>query len=178
MSSLAIGATLLTLVFTYIVYISWKKQSASLAWVGWLGLFGNTSIWITASGPEFGVIYAFFLPAIFVWLGIYSEQKKLSISSPIVKSQTKWQWQPKKVSQNVGHGLYLLIGLLLVSSLLTIAGVYLLPMSEPTKMAIGIITVPMIWGILAFWYLATTSKIKPLLFSLFSIIACGAFLFT
>ena len=165
MPLLEVLATTAGLSGSYLVYLSWKRHSTPLAVWGWALLLGSIPIWIFAQGPEFGTIYALCLPAFFVWLGIFQEQKWQQSTNPVFKTTTQWRWNNAKVWANTGHVLFVLPVLMLASSSITISMVFLLPMSDANKMATGVIALPIVWGVMAFWYQISANKKAPLLFS-------------
>lgn len=170
-------ALLMGLVGCVLIYQGWKTHSRPYAFSGWVITFMSLPLWIAAEGPEFGLIYGLCMPALFIWLGVLKEQKRQKETPDIVKHATKWSWNRRKVMANTANVLFLLPGLMIISSLLTITGVYFLPITEPSQMATGIIMLPMLWGILSYWYLATPNKRIPLSFCLLSATLCAFYLF-
>lgn len=163
MPLLEVFATLAGLIGSYLVYFSWKRHSHSIAALGWTCLMASLPLWILAQGPEFGVIYGLSLPALYVWLGVLKEQKWQGSVKVIPKDTTQWCWNGRKVAINFAIALYMLPGLMVLSSVMTTSAVYLLPTSEANQMAIGIIALPVLWGCLAHWYLVSVNKRPPLL---------------
>lgn len=170
-------AVLFGVMGSYLLYISWKGHSHVLAVCGWSCMLATLPLWVMNSGAEYGTVFALSVPAIFVWLGIFSEQKTQSIPKHIEKSEMPIRWQGKSVAIHSWYVVYHLIVLMLVSSLMVIAFANVLPLDRPTQLAVGIILLPLVWAILSFWHLVSEQKRMPLLFSVLGTLLAGLYLF-
>lgn len=172
MLTIAIG-----MIGSILLHISWKRHSTIFAVFGWVCLLVTLPLWFIDTGWEYGSVFALFLPAIYVWFSILRERKTQKESRNIEKLHTPIHWNNRKVINNTWLIVYHLILLMLVSSLLTIVLVDFLPLDRPTQLAIGIITLPLIWAGLSFWHLVAIHKRLALIFSLLSSITTSIYLF-
>jgi hypothetical protein len=170
-------AIALGLLGCYVLYMSWKQHSTRYALAGWGCLLATLPLLIVALGSEYGVVFALGLPALYVWLGILSEQKIQMPSKHIVKADKPIQFNANKLAKNSGYILYHLVLLMVVSSLLVIASLDILPLERPTQLVTGVIILPLVWSGLSFWHLSCEKKRNPLIFSVFVSLASSLYLF-
>ncbi|MFT2091971.1 hypothetical protein [Paraglaciecola sp. 2405UD69-4] len=170
-------AIMLGLVGSYIIYLSWKRHSKGLAISGWCCLFASLPALIVQFGLEYGSVLAVFLPALYVWLGIFQEQKKQIYPNEINKPHQAISFNFKKIVVNSWNIIYQLVLLLFVSGVITICLVDLIPIAKPEQLALGMIAMPIVWAGLSFWHLVSTNKTASLTFSLFSSLAASIYLF-
>ena len=71
-----------------LIYQGWKAHSLAYAIPGWAITFMSLPLWIAAEGTEFGLIYGLCMPALFVWFGVFKEQKRQKETPDIVKQVT------------------------------------------------------------------------------------------
>ena len=170
-------AIALGLIGSYLLYVSWKQHKNVFALAGWGCLLTTLPLLIMALGTEYGTVFALSLPALYVWLGILHEQKSQMPNKHIDRQSIPLQFNGRKLARNSGYILYHLILLMIVSSLIAIALLDVSPLERPAQLALGVITVPMIWSGLSFWHLASTNKRNPLLFSALVSVASSLYLF-
>ena len=170
-------ASLVGIVGSYLVYSGWKTHSTRLAASGWVSLLATLPLWIAAQGIEYGVIYALSLPAFFVWLGIYQEQKWQGQTKTIQKDKTDWRWNGRKVLNNVGLVLYMFPLLMIICGLISVSLVYLMPISDTNRVAIAIIAFPILWALFTYWYLVSANKQLPFAIQVIGATASGTYLF-
>jgi hypothetical protein len=169
-------AIALGIIGSYLLYISWKQHKGILALLGWGCLIATLPLLIMTLGAEYGTVFALGLPSLYVWLGIFGEQKTQP-PKHIDKQHKSTQFNGKKLLKNSGYIVYHLILLMLVSSLLVIAALDLLPLERPNQLAAGVIIIPVVWSGLSFWHLASSKTRTPLLFSAFASLASSIYLF-
>lgn len=148
------------------LYFGWRHKSPVYALLGWLSVVGSVYVWYLALNLEFGVTIALLLPALTVWLGIASQATRQRQLVKRVKPAHQWKIAPGQIARNTGHILYVLPGQMFICAIIMIAVVYQLPMSEPKQLATGALMMPVLWGILAYWYVLSSRKWVHIILSL------------
>ncbi|MFS1701416.1 hypothetical protein [Alteromonas sp. AMM-1] len=161
----------------YAIYIGWATQKKRWAYAGWAGIAVSIVAWCNALGTEFGITVGLCLPAIMVWLGIGRHAKAEKTKPDADKPPHQWQWQGKAIALTSWHILYVLIVQMVTFSLIVVALVYQLPISEPKQMATGVIILPLVWGVLAYWYVMSEHKLRHILFSVVLAAVAALYLF-
>ena len=177
MTTTIIISSALSVLACYAIYLGWATQNRRLSYVGWAGVLLSIVTWCLALGVEFGVLIGLSLPAIAVWIGIARHAKSEKVKSVIIKPQHIWRWQGKTVVQQVWHILFVLLIQLFAFSVIVVAAMYQLPVSEPKKMATGAILLPLIWGGFAYWYTMSDRKVWHVVALVASAAIAGLYLF-
>ena len=167
----------LTVLACYAIYLGWATQNRRWAYAGWVGILFSIVTWRLALGVEFGVLIGLSLPAIAVWIGIARHAKFEKVKSGIIKPQHVWRWQGKAVLQQVWHILFVLFIQLFAFSVIVVAAMYQLPVSEPKQMATGAILLPLVWGGFAYWYIMSERKVWHVVALVASAAIAGLYLF-
>lgn len=177
-SFLALIATMLA---TSLVYLGWRNSATGFSFAGWSGLVACIGLWCATLGTEFGLTIGLTLPAVLVWGGILREAAKQHGGERVrtlpVKPAHRRQLAPRHIAKNTAHALYLLPGQLFICALIMIALVYQLPVSEPKQMAIGVLMMPVLWGVLAYGYMMSKRKLMYVGMSLACALVAGLWLF-
>lgn len=151
-------ASVTTVLATSLLYHGWRKSTTGYSVAGWCGVVASTGLWCKALSMEYGLTIGLTLPALAVWIGIAMQAKPQRAPRLPAKPPHRWQFVPRQIAQNKGHALYLLPGQLFICALIMIALVYQLPVSEPKQMAIGVLMMPVLWGVLAYGYMMSRRK--------------------
>lgn len=139
------------------VYLSWRNRSGQILWLSGLLFISSCILWSYSQGWEFGVVYALCAPALLIWPFVAKNQVVL----PAPKNQPEPRKIPisvKHVARHLGHGVVILVGLLLTSLLVSLAVSVRLPFVDAGQLAIMIVMLPLLWGMLVYHYLATLKK--------------------
>ncbi|MAJ70142.1 MAG: hypothetical protein CBB67_001090 [Alteromonadaceae bacterium TMED7] len=159
------------------IYLSWRNSSAVYAWLGWLAAAGSVYCWYLVLGVEYGLTIGLCLPALTVWAAIAVEANPQRQSTARIKPAHQWRLAPRQIALQTGHILYVLPGQLFICALIMIAVVYQLPVSEPKQMAIGVLVMPVLWGLLAYWYGLSSRKWLHIAISSGAAVVAGLWLF-
>ena len=156
---LAAGMTLAAIAT---IYKSWRSQAPAFLYLGIALFVGSCVLWSSSQGWEFGLVYALCLPGMLVWPFIGMHQIRL----PAPKNTPT----PRQINisfglaaSHLGHTLVVLPGLMITSVLTVMAFSLRLPFTDAGQLATGIVLLPLIWGMLAYHYCATTAKGKALI---------------
>lgn len=158
-------AFLLSLASLALLYFCWR-QSASrplLVLLAWLMMAAAVPLWVLGNGVIFGVCFAFVAIPLQAWAVIVLINRPQAKKDLATQVSTCINWR---------RGLKLLpaqIGLLVVSvPLAGLAAMQLttivtgwLPWSRVDLMALGIYTMPLVWGAFSFWALADSRWWRP-----------------
>lgn len=150
---------------TGILYFSWKSKvqlKESFTVVGWSFLVAALFCWIEFNGWEFGTLYAITLPSLaaLLYVSYNAEINNSSVSSadfePIRRPCSQL------ILRFVGK-LFLILPFALIASIFVSYGVSILTLqSELNQMVMAICTLPIVWGLFAYWLLADTKVIRPI----------------
>ncbi|NVK55791.1 MAG: hypothetical protein HWE26_09260 [Alteromonadaceae bacterium] len=173
-SLLAGGASLLG---TYIIYLGWQRNRVLWSAAGWLGVLVSLLLFIPVMGSEYAITIGLSLPAIGVWLGIQKEAQQQRSARHVTKATHHWQFKWQPVVANIWHALYVLPVLMFACGLMVITLVYQLPVSEPKQMAIGVTTMPVLWGVIAYYYVMSARKLSHVMGCLLFAGLAAAYLF-
>ena len=159
------------------VYMGWRNSSVVYAWLGWLAVAGSVYCWYLALGVEYGLTIGLSLAALTVWAAIAVEANPQRQTSERVKPAHQWQFAPGQIARQTGHILYVLPGQMVICALIMIAVVYQMPVSEPKQMATGVLVMPVLWGLLAYWYVMSSRKWLHIVLSVGAAALAGLWLF-
>ncbi len=152
-----ISAGVLSLAAIAAIYRSWCVRAAAFLYGG-IALFVSSCVaWSFSQGWEFGLVYALCMPALLVWLFIARNQVWLAAprNQPAPRPVSI---SVSQVAANFGHGLMVLVVLMLVSVLVGLALSFRLPTEETGQLAVAIVIIPLVWGLAGYHYLATRHK--------------------
>lgn len=158
-------AFLLSFASLALLYLCWRESTVRplLTLLAWLMMVASVPLWMIGSGVIFGVCLALIAISLQAWTLI------LVMHRPQTRKQ--WPTQPS-AALHWRRGLRLLpaqTGLLLVSvPLAGLAAMQLttivtgwLPWHRVDLMALGIYTMPLVWGALSVWALADSRWWRP-----------------
>lgn len=161
-------ASVLSLSAVATVHQSWRSRTLALFVVGLLLWLISGVVFSFAQGWEFGVLITLCLPGILVWPFVLANQ--------IVLPKPKNSPEPRalnfsraNVLRNGATYTVVLFAFFIIALLITLGISALTPFSTAGKMGLGIILLPVLWGLCVYHYLATSSKIKIL--AAYSVIA-------
>lgn len=144
------------------VYESWRRQMALALYVGMAIWLLSAIAWSYAVGWEFGVLYALCIPGIIVWPFIIKHQTLLPRPKHVPQPRSIG-FSVKSTLQNLGHYVVLLAVLLVVSVFMSLAVSTLLPFDTTGKLATSVVLLPILWGLAAYHYLASTRKLSAII---------------
>lgn len=146
------------------LYAAWSGR-ARPKWLanaaGWTLIAVSVALWIGYGGPELGPVYAALALPLIAWLFVLANTK---IRAP--KETTRPLAAPARprVAAILRHTALFLVAVPLAAgtgALLSLAFAGLLPISTPDRMAVGVLSTPVAWGMLAYWASADTMLARP-----------------
>ncbi len=148
---------------TALLHRSWRRATAHRTLttaIGWTFLVGSLPLWAYAAGSEFGPVFAIIFMPFAAWLfaGI-SRQSRTNPTTVL----TRHRLHGPSLTQLLTHvGLFAAVVPLAggVSALVAAALVRWLPGLEVDRMAFAVLFMPFLWGLLAFWILADTHRLR------------------
>lgn len=158
MVSLSIAAVL-SVAAIAAIYQSWRKQALAWCYSGIVVFIVSSIAWSFSQGWEFGIVYALCAPALVVWPFIAKNQVVLADPRHLPQPR-RVDISLKRAGLHLCHGAVVLIGLLVTSLLVSVAVSLRLPFADAGQLAVVIVLLPLLWGMLAYHYLATSSKGK------------------
>lgn len=179
----AVAALALTAAGVAVLYAVWRGRLAARGgWrlLGWGALAAALVPWTSALGLEFGVTAALLMPPVAAWAFVF-----LSPGSTKRRRRTRAE-EPGPASSPDGgpargralrwlrHGLLFVLavpGAGAAATAASIALVWLLPWTEPNRIALVIFLMPVLWGAAAAWLCADDRLARPL-----SVVAGGGLL--
>lgn len=145
------------------LYQSWRARAPAFFYGGIAVLGASCLGWSFSQGWEYGLVYALCLPGLLVWLFIGANQRH--------QPPPKTTPAPRQVSATLqralvhtGHMVVVLPGLMTASLLMALAISLRMPTAASGQLAVGIVLLPVIWGLLVYHYLATRAKVKALIY--------------
>lgn len=162
------------------LYGSWSRRLRP-AWVvnliGWSLLTLSLVLWIRTAGAEYGPVFAILVLPVAAWLAVLSNTR---VREPVqVRQQASLPARPE-LPAVIRHGA-LFVGAVplaaIVSALLALAIVDLLPVHVVNKMALGVLAMPALWGLLAWWMCADPRPLRPAAALILGGVLCSLFLF-
>jgi len=165
---LTVIASVLSLSAVATVHQSWRSRTSALFVIGLLLWLISGVVFSFAQGWEFGVLLMLCLPGMLVWPFVLANQ--------VVLPKPKNRPEPRalnfsraNVLRNGVTYIVVLIAFLIIAVFITLGISALTPFSTAGKLGLGIILLPVLWGLCVYHYLATSSKVKVLAF--YSVIA-------
>ncbi|MCU4674003.1 hypothetical protein N7931_00010 [Catenovulum sp. 2E275] len=157
-SALAIG----------LFYHAWQSNQIVFKRIAKLGalalMFGALMLWVEQYGPELGTCYAVVAFSLQAWSWIYFARQRIDkdikrVSLPFVGGLT----QPRfAVCVNALIKAAACVGLSAVCAMLvTVVWTTTLSMSKVNQIALGIYTMPILWGAAAYWLCADSKLWRP-----------------
>ena len=156
---LSVAAGGITIAALGIIYKSWRVQAPAFLYLGLVVWLLSAVCWSYAQGWEFGVLYALCIPSILVWPFIAFNQTYLPQPQNTPQPR-RFDFSRGTVLKNVANYIVVLVGLLVVSVLLTLGICALLPFSIAGQLATATVILPILWGLIVYHYFATAHKIK------------------
>ncbi len=157
-SALAIG----------LFYRAWKSTQIAVKRLAKLSalllMLASLSLWVTEYGPELGTCYAVVAFSLQAWSWIYLARRRISknvkrVDLPFVASVS-----PPSTTTVLKASVKLL-GVVFLSAicamLVTVVWTTALNMSKVNQIALGIYTMPVLWGCSAYWLCADSKLWRP-----------------
>lgn len=179
---LGLSASVLSLAGIAGLFHSWRQRSPKALWArrsGWVLLALSVVLWVWAHNPEFGVTFGLFVPALGAWLII-------AASADSRPSNGGAQTQPKQRLKLPGLGPFakqLLIFVLAIplaavaTALVSIAVTDWLPWQRVNSLPLGILLMPVLWGLASYWVCADQRLFRPTLTLIIAGLIAAAYLF-
>lgn len=144
------------------LFKSWRSQASAFLIIGLLLLVLSCICWSYAQGWEFGVLYALLAPGLLAWLFIMASQRILPApkNTPSPKSL---DLSRSTLLINGAHFISVLFVLLVTSVLISLGFSASMPFSTAGQLALSVILLPLVWGLCAYHYLASSKKRQPLI---------------
>lgn len=157
-SALAIG----------LFYRAWKSTQIAVKRLAKLSalllMLASLSLWVTEYGPELGTCYAVVAFSLQAWSLIYLARRRISknvkrVDLPFVASVSS------PSTTTVLNALVKLLGVVFLSAmfamLVTVVWTTAFNMSKVNQIALGIYTMPVLWGCSAYWLCADSKLWRP-----------------
>ncbi len=154
------------------LYFSWRRKLSSGLWVslGWLLLATSLLSWSQLLGVEFGVSYALLVLSLVAWLLALASLDRSRVNRQQLTSHPLSRPTWRTLGKHSGLML-LTVGVAGSSAALVSVGLLrLLPMQPVNTIVVAVLLLPLLWGLLAYWFCATEHLLKPTLVT----VAAGA----
>lgn len=180
MSNLVI-ALCCTLAGTVLLFLSWRRKLLTLPFkvtTGWVLQLLGLYFWTSYSGIEFGLIYSLLALSVAAWvLVVLNHEQRPSRHDTPEPGNTGQQGRWSVIREN----LVLFIAAVplagVAAALLSVASVTPLPWSELNRWVLAVFTMPLLWGLLAYWACADSRPARPILGMLFGLSVSSVVLF-
>lgn len=150
-------------------YRAWQSNHIAFKLIAKLGalalMFGSFMLWVQQHGPELGICYGVVAFSLQAWSWIYFARQRIDkdikrISLPFVGGLT----QPRlALCANALIKAAACVGLSAVCAMLvTVIWTTALNMSKVNQIALGIYTMPILWGAAAYWLCADSKVWRPI----------------
>jgi hypothetical protein len=154
-----------TLFGTALLHLSWRRATPNrtvTTAIGWLFLVGSLALWVSAAGAEYAPIFAILALPFAAWLlaGVSQERRERPLTT-----LTRRSLRGPELASFLNHlGLFAAVVPLagIVASLTTTVLIRWWPGEAVNNVAIGVLLMPVIWGLLAFWVCATERRLRTL----------------
>lgn len=165
-----LGASMVSMLALFILYVSWKKKNRPLAYLGAVAFSFSLFAWAFSVGSEYGIVTGLFIPGLLVWVVLPFEYKLLA-PAPLLAKPKRLNWSAKNVASNGARFIVNLILSALAVSFIVCVGVYYLPMPVSNRLALGIVLIPLIWGTWSYLFL---KSYRPWLHAVFMLLVVAA----
>jgi hypothetical protein len=152
-----------TLFGTALLHLSWRRATPDRAVttaIGWLFLVGSLALWVGAAGAEYAPVFAILALPFAAWLlASVSHERRERPSTTL----TRRSLHGPELAKLLNHlGLFAAVVPLAgtTSSLVATALIRWWPGEAVNSMAIGVLLMPVLWGLLAFWVCATERRLR------------------
>lgn len=176
---LSLLAFLCSAVGITILYRAWQRKIRNYHGVAlcgaWLLVALSIYLWSVAHGPEFGVCYAFITLALQSWalIALTRDKRVKENRTPQLPQQPLALTNGLQAIPKQALVLVTAVPLAGASAMLfTVVTTSLLPWQSVNIVALGIYTMPVIWGLAAYWACADSKLWRPALtFAIISAVA-------
>lgn len=152
-----------------ILYLGWQRKirhfHGAILCAAWLLVALSIYLWSLAHGAEFGVCYAFITLALQSWGLIATTRDKRLKTSRKIQLPLQPLALSKQGLQALPKHLWILISAVPLAGvsamLLTVVSTALLPWQKVNMVALGIYTMPLVWGAAAYWACADSKPWRP-----------------
>lgn len=147
-----------------LLHRSWSRRpqrSRVAVATGWMLFAVAAAWWIAAEGWEFGTIYAITVPSLaaggLLWVVADRRPGRVRVTHRKPVARPSWS----AVRANLLTFLLAVPFGVLASTLVTSAMGLLLPFGELDQLAFIVCIMPVVWGLVAFWLIMDTRRLRP-----------------
>lgn len=147
-----------------LLYGAWSGRLGLRAFcnvLGWALITASLFLWIPVSGPEFGPVYAFLVMPLAAWVFVLADPNQGNGRGLLLpRAQLTL---PERASMARQFGVFLVAVPLaaLTSALLAVEISTWFPWTNVDRVVAGILAMPVIWGLLAWWVCAARTPWLP-----------------
>ncbi len=163
-----------------VLYTSWRgrfRRKAAVNLTGWALIGVSGSLWMRATGMEFGVVIAFLVLSLLAWVVVLANIQVRARKAPRIQPA---EAGARSLPAVVRH-LALFTGTVpvaaLASALLAMSVAELLPLVVVDRMAFAVLAVPVLWGLLAWWMCSDVRPLRPVAGVVVIVASCALFLY-
>lgn len=176
-SVFSLVAFLLSLASLALLYYCWRQSAAQPLFtvLAWLMMAATFALWIQGNGVIFGVCFALIVLSIQAWaLIVFLHRPRAKKNIPTrARVAIDWQAAVKLLPAQMGFFIASVPLAGLAAMQLTTVATGWLSWSRVDLMALGIYTMPVVWGGLSFWVLADTRWWRPCIALVLICVVCS-----
>lgn len=162
------------------LYTSWRSRirpKAAVNLAGWALIGASVSLWIRATGVEFGVVIAFLVMPLLAWVVVLANTQVRARKTPRIQPAEAGARSLPEVFRHLALFAVTVPGAALASALLAMAVAQLLPLDVVDRMAFAVLAVPVLWGLLAWWICSDVRPLRPAAGVAVIVASCALFLY-
>ena len=146
-----------------VLYGSWRKwlQARSSLLTGWLLIALSFWLWTRFAGAEFGLTIASVALPIIGWIFVVANRHVRRDNGRRQQPQSAHLPPLRAILRHAGIFLLAVPLAACCSTFLVLATARLLPWDDANRLAFAILTVPLAWGVLAYWACADRRPLRP-----------------
>jgi hypothetical protein len=163
----------------FVLYASWRKflRGRFAVPVGWSCLALSFLPWALASNVEFASVYGFLALGLGAWLAVavnYEIRRRHDKPQPAAQAITL---DTHSVLQNIGLFCSAVFLAGVAALLLSVTVARLLPWSAVNALVLGVLLLPIFWGLGSYWACADDKPLRPVFALAVGSALCAAWLF-
>lgn len=146
------------------LYASWRgclRRKAAVNLAGWVMIGISVMLWMRVTGVEFGLVIAFLVLPLLAWVAVLVNTEVRAVKAARIQPADSGVRSVPAVMRHLA----LLVGTVpvaaLASALLAMTLAQLLPLDVVDRMAFGVLAVPVLWGLLAWWMSIDARPLRP-----------------
>jgi uncharacterized membrane protein YfcA len=162
----ALAAVLAAAVGVAVLYASWRKRlhaKRSALACGWALIALSVVFWTSSVGAEFGPVIAGLQLSVVALMFVLANRH---VGRGNGRSQVQAAVRSPRIATVARHAGTFVLAVPLAGccgTLVMLAAATLLPAGDADRLAFAILTVPVAWGVFAFWACADTRLLRPVL---------------